>query len=265
MFNILGRPRAARLAYERAFAANPVGCAAALRTGPALEAPRCRPRKAPLAAAKGTRSSCGHAMTSRWSSALSLTRRAGPGTRSGLMSTRKFQPWEGGEGTALPPARARTHLSAWADGRCARGTPQRPSGTFATRSAPRKTSGRRTTSSQTRATSTTGWGVLYLRLATEALRVPIGTRQRAPGGDFQAMSVRAYSELTYFSAGALRRLGQKGSPPSSFAELLAHARLLRRTPASVDYFATSLPTMLLFEDDLGTRQTTTAMFLEAQA
>ena len=39
---------------------------------------------------------------------------------------------------------------------------------------------------------------------------------------------------------------------------------LRSTPATVDYFATSLPTLLLFQDDLQAAQTTTAMLLEAQ-
>ena len=48
-------------------------------------------------------------------------------------------------------------------------------------------------------------------------------------------------------------------------KLRAHARRLRATPAKVDYFATSLPTMLLFEDDLAARQAITADFLEAQA
>jgi predicted Zn-dependent protease len=47
--------------------------------------------------------------------------------------------------------------------------------------------------------------------------------------------------------------------------LLAYARKLQKTEAKIDYFATSLPTMLLFEDDLQLRQETTALFLEAQA
>ena len=37
------------------------------------------------------------------------------------------------------------------------------------------------------------------------------------------------------------------------------------TPAQIDYFATSLPTMLLFEDDLAARQALAADFMEAQA
>jgi len=38
-----------------------------------------------------------------------------------------------------------------------------------------------------------------------------------------------------------------------------------RTQARIDYFATSLPTMLIFEDDIQFRQDTTAIFLQAQA
>jgi hypothetical protein len=48
-------------------------------------------------------------------------------------------------------------------------------------------------------------------------------------------------------------------------DLLAHARRLARTKATVDYFATSLPTMLLFDDNLQARQDTTALLLEGQA
>ena len=48
-------------------------------------------------------------------------------------------------------------------------------------------------------------------------------------------------------------------------DLLAYARKLAKTPAKIDYFATSLPTMLLFEDDLQFRQETMALFLQAQA
>jgi hypothetical protein len=40
---------------------------------------------------------------------------------------------------------------------------------------------------------------------------------------------------------------------------------LARLPAKIDYFATSLPTMLVFEDDLTKRQPVTATFLQAQA
>jgi tetratricopeptide (TPR) repeat protein len=84
-------------------------------------------------------------------------------------------------------------------------------------------------------------------------------------GDFQEMSVRAFSELTYYSALSWERLGQKPKAAKLFRDLLRHALQLEKSVARIDYFATSLPTMLLFADDLQARQTTTALFLQAQA
>lgn len=83
-------------------------------------------------------------------------------------------------------------------------------------------------------------------------------------GDFQEMSVRAYSEMTYHSALSLERLGKRAAARNLLTELGRYARQLAKTPAKIDYFATSLPTMLLFDDDLDARQTTTALFLQAQ-
>ena len=84
-------------------------------------------------------------------------------------------------------------------------------------------------------------------------------------GDFQEMSVRAFSEMTYFSALAWERLGRKAKAKKLLKDLLAFALKLQKTPAKIDYFATSLPTMLLFDDDIQFRQKTTALFLQAQA
>ena len=79
------------------------------------------------------------------------------------------------------------------------------------------------------------------------------------------MSVRAFSEMTYYSALAWERLGQKAKAKKLFRDLLAYAQQLQKSQAKIDYFATSLPTMLLFDDDLQFRQETTALFLQAQA
>ena len=84
-------------------------------------------------------------------------------------------------------------------------------------------------------------------------------------GDFQEMSVRAYSEMTYYSAMSWEMLGQRAKAKKLFRDLLVYARKLQKTRAKIDYFATSLPTMLLFEDNLQFRQVTTALFLQAQA
>ena len=72
------------------------------------------------------------------------------------------------------------------------------------------------------------------------------------------MRTRQFSEKTYYSALAWRRLGPEAKADSLLKSLLSYARKLEKTPAKIDYFATSLPTMLLFDDDLDQRQKTTA-------
>ena len=84
-------------------------------------------------------------------------------------------------------------------------------------------------------------------------------------GDFQNMSVRAFSEMTYFSALAMRRLGREKEAETLLQNLLSFANEMASAPAKIDYFATSLPTLLLFDDDIQYRRETTAMFLAGQA
>ncbi len=84
-------------------------------------------------------------------------------------------------------------------------------------------------------------------------------------GDFQEMRVRAFGEMTCFSALSWARLGQRTPATKLSNDLLTYARQLQKAEAKIDYFATSLPTMLLFDDDLRFRQETTALFLQAQA
>lgn len=84
-------------------------------------------------------------------------------------------------------------------------------------------------------------------------------------GDFQDMTVKSFSEMTYYRALALKRLGRKDESHRLLNDLLTYAKQLATSPAKIDYFATSLPTMLLFHEDIQRRQGLTAKFLEAQA
>jgi tetratricopeptide (TPR) repeat protein len=84
-------------------------------------------------------------------------------------------------------------------------------------------------------------------------------------GDFQQMSVRHFSEMTYFSALATESLGRPKAARKLLRDLLNYARKLERTMAKIDYFATSLPTMLLFDEDIQFRQEIQAQFMQAQA
>ena len=71
--------------------------------------------------------------------------------------------------------------------------------------------------------------------------------------------------MTYWSAMAMRRLGREAEAESLFGEILNYAEELEKSAPKIDYFATSLPTMLLFDEDLAKRQHITATFLRAQA
>ncbi len=180
-----------------------------------------------------------------------------------LLLERRFQPWEGGEGQALGQY-VRTRLSL---GRRALDAGQADGAVVqfsAALNPPARLGEAR-----------------HLLANPSDIRYWLGVAQAATGnheraraawetaasfrGDFQLMSVRAYSELSYFSAKALAALGREDEAQAMFKAILAYADALRAEPAKIDYFATSLPTMLLFEDDLQKRQTAHAGLMKAQA
>jgi tetratricopeptide (TPR) repeat protein len=90
-------------------------------------------------------------------------------------------------------------------------------------------------------------------------------RAAARRGHFQEMRVRTFSEMTYYNALALKKLGRAAESRALLRDLLAHALRIRREGPVVDYFATSLPAMLLFQDDLTQRTRIASLFLEGQA
>ena len=72
----------------------------------------------------------------------------------------------------------------------------------------------------------------------------------AEAGDFQSMAVTAYSELSYYRGLALAEIGRKDDAKALFQGMVAFAEKGLATPFKIDYFATSLPLLLIFEDDL---------------
>jgi tetratricopeptide (TPR) repeat protein len=180
-----------------------------------------------------------------------------------LIQSRRFQPWEGGEGLALGQ-HVRAHLAL---GRraLARGDFAVAKRVFkAALDCPENLG-------EARHLLTNQSDVFYwLGVACDACQDSHSARQwweRAASrkGDFQEMSVRPFSELTYYSALALGRLGRSKQAEELLRSMLVYAEGLMRQEAEIDYFATSLPALLLFEDDLQKRNCATASFLEAQA
>jgi len=180
-----------------------------------------------------------------------------------LLAGRQFQPWEGGEGGALGQ-QVRAQLALGRAALVAKNFTKAREHFEHALTAPRNLSeANHLLANRSDIHYWLGCAVAALQEASAARKY--WHTAATFKGDFQEMSVRAFSEMTYYSALAWQKLGQKQKAARLFRELLAFARQLRRTPAKVDYFATSLPTMLLFEDDLLFRQETTALFLEAQA
>ena len=181
----------------------------------------------------------------------------------GIITGRRFQPWEGGEGQALAQ-HSRTHLllgrEALANGNVAAaqdffGTALYPPRNLA--EAPHLLANRSDIYFWLGEACAAGGGRV---LAAQYWKSAATFK-----GDFQAMSVRTFSEITYYSALSLARLDQNARAEQLFRDLLAFADELALAPVKIDYFATSLPAMLLFEDDLQERQLITAKFLKAQA
>ena len=83
-------------------------------------------------------------------------------------------------------------------------------------------------------------------------------------GDFLSMSTTPYSEATEASITALRRLGEQNAADELAAGLAIFCDELEATPATVDYFATSLPTLLLFTEDPELIKKRRVRFLRAQ-
>ncbi|MGH9654356.1 MAG: tetratricopeptide repeat protein, partial [Bryobacteraceae bacterium] len=180
-----------------------------------------------------------------------------------VLTSRKFQPWEGGEGIALGQyARAQVMLGR----RALVGDHfdiARDHFDLALTSPENLGEAQHLLSNRSKV-------YYWLGVACEAAGDRTSARhwwQRAAAskGDFQQMSVKPFSEMSYYSGKALKRLGAPEEAEQLFRDLLRYAQQLARQKATIDYFATSLPHLLLFDEDLNRTTAIASKFLEAQA
>lgn len=181
----------------------------------------------------------------------------------GLLAGRRFQPWEGGEGGPLGQ-HVRSHLAlgrrALDEGEAAKARCHFEAALTAPQNLGES---RHLLANQSNLQYWLGCALAALGERTRAREHWLAAATFR--GDFQEMKVRAFSEMTLYSAMAWEKLGQHAKAKRLLRGLRDYALRLQRAEAALDYFATSLPTMLLFEDDLQARQETTALFLQAQA
>ncbi|MCW2757329.1 MAG: Tetratricopeptide repeat protein, partial [Nocardioidaceae bacterium] len=179
-----------------------------------------------------------------------------------LVSGRSFQPWEGGEGLALG-AWERVHLRLARQALHQGELDKALTHATAARDSP-ETLGEAPHPLANRSDVLLVLGAALAALGRAAEARSCWDLAAEHQGDFRVMSPQTYSEKTYFQVLALRRLGQDDAATRLLDGLDEFATQLSGARAGVDYFATSLPSLLLFDDDLDQRQADTATFLLAQ-
>jgi tetratricopeptide (TPR) repeat protein len=261
-FNVTHDPARARDAFDRAFAAGPDD-ARVLYERDQLSKRMGEPPQLRLAELERYPSLCQRRddLTVELATLLNQTRP--PARALEVLLSRRFQPWEGGEGLVLAQftrahlllgQRALTEGDAASACRSFAAIPEPPPGLGEAR--------------HLLANQSDVWFWLGAGHARQGDRQQAeacwmrATRQR---GDFCAMSVRAVSEMTFWSAMACQCLGKKAEAAALFRSILDYAEQLERQAPKIDYFATSLPAMLLFEDDLEKRNRIEALYLRGQA
>ena len=181
---------------------------------------------------------------------------------SGLLS-RNFQPWEGGEGLVLGQfVRARLLLARRAI------AARKPADAITHLEAalhPPQSIGEARHLLANKSDIEYTLGVAQAAAGNEAEAQRWWRRASQEAGDFQQMSVLAVSDMTYWRGAALEKMQQPEQADEVFRGIAAFADELELQEPKIDYFATSLPTMLLFHEDLARRNRVLAAFLRAQA
>lgn len=180
-----------------------------------------------------------------------------------LLLSRKFQPWEGGEGMVLGQftrAHVRAAIDCLALGRSDEAV-QLLHGVFAP---PESLS--EAFHVLANVSEVHFWlGIAYRNANDAAASLRHFEIAASDRSDFQQMQAVDISENSYWSAKALQELGRDDEARQIYQQMIDRADEMRASEAEIDFFATSLPTMLLFEESLQRRVNIQADFLEAQA
>jgi tetratricopeptide (TPR) repeat protein len=253
-FNVLHKPADALECYRRAFAANPNDARLLYemdqlrkRLGTAPEARLAQLRQFP------------HLVEQRDDLSLelvTLNNRTGlPESALEILGLRRFNPWEGGEGLVSGQYVA-SHVIL---GRAAldAGHPEEALEHFeAARYYPDNLGeGKHQLTLETHLDYFSG-------LSHEAAgRIESARRYWRTAAD----AATGWTYMKYYRALALAKLGETAECKELLDGLLAYARRQRDAEIAIDYFATSLPNFLLFEDDFPRRKHIECAFLEGLA
>ncbi len=254
-FNVLGRPQRALAAYRRAYRADPSDA----RVLYELDQLRKRLGHEPAArlralTAEQTTVFERDDLTVEYVTLLGLAGRYEDAIE--ILSTRRFHPWEGGEGLVSSQwviAHRELGRAALADGDAA-------AAVEALRAAmsypPNLGEGKHLLTPENELQFLLGCA---LRAAGDEAAAEEYLRLAAmPQGDPAAPA----ADGPYWQALALRELGDDTAADERLEQLAADAAEQATAEVRIPYFATSLPTLLLFDDDLSERAHQDARYLE---
>ena len=165
-----------------------------------------------------------------------------------LLLNRRFHPWEGGEGKVLKQyttARLLLGQNALEAGDAAAALQH-----FELAMQMQENLGEAYHLLQAKADVSYWQGKALRALGQEADAVAKFESSANEAGDFQAMAVTEHSEQSYYRGLSLLELGRTEDARQLFESLKAYAEKEMEAEAKIDYFATSLPLLLVFEDDL---------------
>lgn len=165
-----------------------------------------------------------------------------------ILTSRRFHPWEGGEGSVLRQF-TNAHLLLGRKA-LAEGHPAKAVAHFSGAMVTPENLGEAYHLLQAKADVN-----YWIGMAMKALGCMDEAKEHFEAcanevGDFSNMAVVAHSPLSYFRGMAMRELGLCGQARSCFESLKSFAESGIGDVAKIDYFATSLPNLLVFEEDL---------------
>jgi tetratricopeptide (TPR) repeat protein len=186
-----------------------------------------------------------------------------PATALHLLTLRIFHPWEGGEGLVLAQfVRANLLLGRRA---LLQNDPAQARRFFEAVLSPPQDLGEAKHLLANWSDVFFWIGVAYADEGRSTEAVDAWQRAARQHGDFQQMSVRSVSDMTFWTGMAYARLGRAKKAHEIFQSIYDYSLQLQQQIPKIDYFATSLPAMLLFENDLVKQNQIEAKFLRAQA
>jgi tetratricopeptide (TPR) repeat protein len=180
-----------------------------------------------------------------------------------LLLSRRFHPWEGGEGSVIRQFTTAKILL----GRRAleAGDPAAALDHFQSAMETPDSLGEKYHLLQAKADLNYWIGRNFLALGQETEARAAFEASANEAGDFAEMTVTAHSPLSWLRGLSLRALGRETEATVFFRDLLTFASSRIGQPAKIDYFATSLPNLLVFDEDLQRRRDSEHRLLAALA